>query len=62
VSPQRADLVLAADVPDIELCVLVRHGFDVEPDGRNGGDVLVKLELVENRCIVSVPVLPPVAV
>jgi hypothetical protein len=47
-SPQRTDLVLAADVPNIEFCVLVRHGLDVEADGGNGGDVLVELELVED--------------
>ena len=45
-SPQRADLVLAADIPDVELCVLVCDGLDVEADGGNGGDVLVELELV----------------
>jgi hypothetical protein len=50
VSPQRTDLVLAADVPDVELGVLVRDGLDVEADGGNGGDVLVELELVEDGC------------
>ena len=48
VSPQRTDLVLTADIPDVELGVLVGDGFDVEPDGGDGGDVLVELELVEN--------------
>lgn len=48
VSPQRSDLVLAADVPDVELGVLVRDGLDVEADGGDGGDVLVELELVED--------------
>ena len=47
-SPQRADLVLAADIPDVELCVLVGNGLDVEADGGDGGDVLVELELVED--------------
>lgn len=50
VSPQGTDLVLAADVPDVELCVLVGDGLDVEADGGDGGDVLVELELVEDRC------------
>jgi hypothetical protein len=50
VSPQRADLVLAADVPDVELGVLVRDGLDVEADRGDRGDVLVELELVENGC------------
>jgi hypothetical protein len=49
-SPQRPNLVLAADVPDVEFCVLVRDGLDVEADGRDGGDVLVELELVEDGC------------
>ena len=48
VSPKRPDLVLSTDVPNIESCVLVRHGLDVEADGGDGGDVLVKLEFVEN--------------
>lgn len=47
-SPQRADLVLTADVPDVELCVLVCDGLDVEADGGDGGDVLVELELVKD--------------
>ena len=50
VSPQRANLVLAADVPDVELCVLVCDGLDVEADGGDGGHVLVELELVEDCC------------
>jgi hypothetical protein len=53
-SPQRTDLVLAADIPDIELCVFVRDGLDVEADGGNCGDVLVELELVEDCCSTSV--------
>lgn len=49
-SPQRTDLVLATDIPDVELGVLVGDGLDVEADGGNGGDVLVELELVEDGC------------
>ena len=49
-SPERTNLVLAPDIPNIELCVLVRDGLDVEADGGNGGDVLVELELVEDGC------------
>lgn len=47
-SPQRADLVLAADVPDVEFGVLVRDRLDVEADRGDGCDVLVELELVED--------------
>jgi hypothetical protein len=50
VSPQRADLVLAADVPDVELGVLVGDGLDVEADRGDGSDVLVEFELVEDGC------------
>lgn len=48
--PQRTDLVLAADIPDVELGVLVCDGLDVEANGGNGCDVLVELELVEDGC------------
>lgn len=49
-SPQRTDLVLASDVPDVELCVLVCDGLDVEADGGDGGYILVKFELVQDCC------------
>lgn len=32
VSPEGPDLVLSSDIPDVELDVLVRDGFDVESD------------------------------
>ena len=48
VSPQGTDLVLASDIPYVELGVLVCDSLDVEADGGDGGDVLVKLEFVEN--------------
>ena len=32
VSPQRPNLVLAANVPHVELDILIRHRFDVETD------------------------------
>lgn len=47
-APKRTDLVLSTHIPDVELGVLVGDGLDVEANGRNGCDVLVKLELVEN--------------
>ena len=46
VSPQGTDLVLASDVPYVELGVLVCDSLDVEADGGDGGYVLVELELV----------------
>lgn len=48
--PQWSDLVLPAHVPDVEFHVLVGHGFDVEADGGDGGDVGVELEFVEDGC------------
>lgn len=33
------------------LYVLVGDGFDVEPDGRDGGDGLVQLEFVQDGCV-----------
>jgi hypothetical protein len=39
VPPQRSNLVLSADVPNIEACVLILHGFDVEANGGNGVDL-----------------------
>ena len=47
-SPQGTDLVLASDIPYVELGVLVCDSLDVEADGGDGGDVLVKLEFVED--------------
>lgn len=47
-SPQRPDLVLSTNIPDVKLDILVCDGFDVEANGRNGSDVLIELELVED--------------
>ena len=57
-SPERTDLVLSTDIPDIEACVLVGDGLDVEADSRNGVDFACgargELEGVENGfCRVS---------
>jgi hypothetical protein len=48
VTPERADLILATDVPYSERDVLVLDGFDIESDGRNGRYNLAQLELVED--------------
>lgn len=47
-SPKGTNLVLTADIPDIELDILVCHRLDVEADGGNGRHVLAELELVQN--------------
>lgn len=49
--PQRSNLVLATNIPDVKLDVLVRDSLDVEADSRDGGDVLAELELVEDSCL-----------
>lgn len=47
--PQRANLVLPTDIPDIEFDVLVCDVLDVEPDCRNSSHVLVELQFVQDR-------------
>jgi hypothetical protein len=51
VSPQRTDLVLTTDVPDVELGVFVGDGLDVEADGGDCCYILVQLEFVEDGCL-----------
>jgi hypothetical protein len=53
-SPQRPDLVLSTDVPDVELCILVGDCFYVEANGRDSGDILFEFEVVENSCSGSI--------
>lgn len=48
--PQGSNLVLPADVPDVEFGVLVGDGLDVEADGGDGGDVAFELEFVKDGC------------
>ena len=50
-APERADLVLAADVPDGHVEVAVLHTLDVEADRRHGRDLLAQLELVQDGCL-----------
>lgn len=42
VSPQRTDLVLSTNIPDIEFDVLVGDALNVETDSRNSGDILIR--------------------
>ena len=37
-SPKRPNLVLSADITNVETCVLVRDGLDVEADSGNSVD------------------------
>lgn len=46
---QRPDLVLPANIPNVEFDLLVRDRLDVEAHGGDGGDVLPELEAVEDR-------------
>lgn len=48
VAPERANLVLPTDVPDVELDVSERNRLHVEAHRRNGGDVVLQLELVQD--------------
>ena len=47
-SPQWSDLILPADVPDIELDILIRNRLDIEPDRWDRADILIEFQLVEN--------------
>lgn len=53
-SPERPNLVLTADIPDIELGVLIRDRLDVEADSGDSGDVRIELEFVENGCTMRI--------
>ena len=48
--PQRPYLILPTNIPNVELDILIRDGLDVEPDSRDGSDVLVEFEFVQDRC------------
>lgn len=47
-SPQRSNLILSSNIPNIELNVLVCNSLDVKSDGWDGGDVLVQAQSVED--------------
>jgi hypothetical protein len=47
-SPQRPNLILSAHIPDIKLDILVCYSLHVEANSGNSGDILVKLQLVED--------------
>ena len=48
VAPQGSDFVLTADIPNSEIDILVFNRFHVEADGRDCGDNLAELQLIEN--------------
>jgi hypothetical protein len=48
VPPQWTDLVLAADIPDVEFAAIDDDSFDVETDGGDCGYVLVEFDFVED--------------
>lgn len=52
-TPQRADLVLASDVPNGEADIFVLDCLDVEADGWNGCDDLAQLQFVEDCSFTS---------
>merc|ERR1712216_544378 len=51
VPPQLTDLVLAADIPDIEVNVLVLNGLDIEANGWDRCHHLTQLQLVQDRSL-----------
>jgi hypothetical protein len=53
VSPQDSDLVLATDVPNVELDVLELDGFHVETDGWDGVEDFAQLQLVNDGGLAS---------
>ena len=46
--PKRPDLILPSYIPNIELDILIGDSLDVEADSRDGRDVGVELEFVED--------------
>ena len=50
-SPQRPDFILSTHIPDIEFNILVCDRLDVKSHGRNGCDVLIQLQLIQDRCL-----------
>ena len=46
--PQRSNLILSSHIPNVEFDILIRDGLDVEANCRDGGDVGVDFQLVEN--------------
>lgn len=46
--PKRPNLILSSHIPNVEFDVLIRDSLDVEADSRDGSDVGVKLQLVED--------------
>jgi hypothetical protein len=51
--PQRSDLVLSTNIPNIELDILICDSLDVKPYGRDCGDVLIQLQFIQYRCLSS---------
>lgn len=47
-SPKRSNLILTADIPNIELDIFVCDRLDVESDSWDGRDILAQLELVQD--------------
>ena len=47
--PKRSNLILPSHIPNVELDILIRDRLDVETNSRNGSDVGVDFQLVEDR-------------
>ena len=46
--PKRSNLFLPSHIPNVELDILIADRLDVEADSRNGSDVGVDFQLVQN--------------
>mmetsp|Transcript_17334 Transcript_17334/g.24285 ORF Transcript_17334/g.24285 Transcript_17334/m.24285 type:complete len:229 (+) Transcript_17334:295-981(+) len=53
VAPQRADLVLATDIPYREGNVFVFNRLDIKTDGRDSGNNFTQLQLVQDSSLTS---------
>ena len=49
--PQRPNLVLSTNIPNIKLHIFVGHALYVKADRRDGSDILIgEFQFVENSC------------
>ena len=48
VPPKRPNLILPSHIPNVKLDILIGDGLDIEADSRDGSDVGVELQLVED--------------
>lgn len=47
--PQRPDLILTTNIPNIKLGILVRDRLDIKSNRRDRSDVLLELKVIQDR-------------